>query len=97
MIFEFDVRPYLVTAADMESFEEEAEHAADQFNGLLYSAAEAMQESDYWTAERAEQLIVELSANWVREPALVEADLDELGDHVQQLIRRIEQEHDGDE
>lgn len=94
---EFDVRPYLVQTADMESFEEEAELAADNFNRMLYCAAETFLESEYWTTQRAEQFIEELSSAWLREPALIEAEPEELDDYVRQIVRRIEQEHDGDE
>jgi|SRR5690554_1884741 len=97
MTFEFDVRPYLVTAADMEAFEEEAEYAADQLNAMFFSAVDEMTQSTFWTIERAEQFIQEISPKWLQEPALLEAETDELDDYVRQLIRRIEQEQDGDE
>lgn len=97
MTFEFDVRPYLVTAFDMESFEEEAEYAADQLNAMFFSAVDEMAQSMFWSSERAEQFIEEISQKWLQEPALLEAETDELDDYVRQLIRRIEQEQDGDE
>lgn len=91
------MRPHLVVAADMDTFEDEAEYAADQFNSMLYAAAEAFQENEYWTFANAEAFIEELSSAWLREPALIEAEPEELDDYVRQLIRRIEQEQDGDE
>lgn len=97
MTFEFDVRPYLVTASDMEAFEEEAEYAADQLNAMFFSAVDEMAQSTFWSVDRAEQFIEEISQKWLQEPALLEAETDELDDYVRQLIRRIEQEQDGDE
>lgn len=94
---EFDVRPYLVGPHDMEAFEEEAEYAADQFNAMLFSAIDEMSASEFWTEERAEDFIQDIAQKWLQEPALLEAETDELDDYVRQLIRRIEQEQDGDE
>lgn len=93
----FDVRSYLVSGHDMEAFEEEAEYAADQLNAMLYSAVDEMAASEFWTYELAEDFIRDISQKWLQEPALLEAEADELDDYVRQLIRRIEQEQDGDE
>lgn len=93
----FDIRGYLVTTAEMEPFEEEAELAADHLNAMLFSASDEMSQSEYWNVERAEQLVSELVAAWIQEPSLIESDSDELDDYVRQIIRRIEQEQDGDE
>ncbi len=94
---EFDVRPYLVGVHDMQAFEEEAEYAADQLNAMLFSAIDEMAASEFWTEERAEGFIQDIAQKWLQEPALLEAETDELDDYVRQLIRRIEQEQDGDE
>jgi len=93
----FDIRGYLVTAAEMEVFEEEAEFAADQLNSMLFSAEDEMSQNEYWTVARAEALIEDLLSAWMQEPSLIESESDELDDYVRQTIRRIEQEHDGDE
>lgn len=93
----FDVRAYLVTATEMFFFEEEAEYAADKLNEMLYSAMDAMAEHSYWNNERAEAFIRDFSQTWLQELALLEAESDELDDYVRQLIRRIEQEQEGDE
>ncbi len=94
---EFDLRSYLVSAHDMEAFEEEAEYAADQLNEMLFSAVDEMAASEFWTDERADDFVRDFTQKWLQEPALLEAEADELDDYVRQIIRRIEQEQDGDE
>ncbi|RUO36476.1 hypothetical protein [Aliidiomarina sanyensis] len=96
MLDPFDVRPYLVSAADMESFEEDAEMAADHLNGMIYAIERETGDSDFWTSARVEQLIVEISDLWIREPSLIESEPDELDDYIVHLIRRIEQESEFD-
>ncbi|RTE87209.1 MULTISPECIES: hypothetical protein [Gammaproteobacteria] len=93
----FDIRGFLVTTGEMESFEEDAEYAADQLNGMLFSASDEMSQSEFWNADNAEEFISELVSAWLQEPSLIESDSDELDDYVRQVIRRIEQEQDGDE
>ncbi|CUS49020.1 MAG: hypothetical protein HLUCCO02_03165 [Idiomarinaceae bacterium HL-53] len=93
----FDIRGYLVTSAEMESFEEDAEFAADQLNSMLFAAADEMAQNEFWSVAKAEEIIEDLISAWMQEPSLVESESDELEDYVRQTIRRIEQEHDGDE
>lgn len=93
----FDIRGYLVTSAEMEVFEDDAELAADQLNCMLFAAEDEMSQSEYWTVARAEALVEDLMSAWMQEPSLVESESDELEDYVRQTIRRIEQEQDGDE
>lgn len=88
----FDVRPYLVSASDMDAFEEDAETAADHLNGMIFAIAHECASSEFWTIEKTEQLVEEISEMWIREPGLVEAAPDELEDYVVHLIRKIEQE-----
>lgn len=88
----FDVRPYLVSIHDMEFFEEDAEQAADNLNAMLYTIVREAETSDYWNAEKIEQLVVEISEMWVRELGLIESEVDELEDYITHLVHRIEQD-----
>lgn len=95
MLHDFDVRSFFVDAETMLVFEEEAEYAADQLNGMLLHAYEVMQESpDFWNYEQAYQFISEFSEAWLTEPALTEADLEELFEYIRHLIQGVEQEQD---
>ncbi|RUO31799.1 hypothetical protein CWE12_02015 [Aliidiomarina sedimenti] len=95
MLDEFVVHPYLVTVADMDEFEEEAELAADQLNGMLHCAV-AQGESREWTHAQIIELIEELCFIWFREPALTELESDEIDDYVFSVARRMEQQRDED-
>lgn len=89
---QFDIRPYLVSVHDMDYFEDEAELAADHLNLMLYTIEQQTADNEFWTLERREQLVLEISDLWLREPGLVEADSDELEDYITHLVLRIEQD-----
>ena len=88
----FDVRPYLVSALEMEFFEDEAELAADNLNAMLYAISRETANSEFWQHEQIAQLVSEISDLWLREPGLVEAEIDELEDYITHLVHRIEQD-----
>jgi hypothetical protein len=90
---EFVVHPYLVSVADMEAFEEEAELAADQLNEMLHSAVAQAQARD-WSHAQTIELIEELCFIWFREPALTDLESDEMDDYVFSVARRLEQQRD---
>lgn len=93
MLNEFEVHPYLVSVADMDEFEEEAELAADQLNMMLHSAVSQAQAQD-WSHPQIIELIEELCFIWFREPALTELESDEMDDYVSGVIRKMEQKRD---
>lgn len=90
---EFVVHPYLVSVADMEAFEDEAELAADQLNAMLHSAVAQAQARD-WSHDQTIELIEELCFIWFREPALTDLESDEMDDYVFSVARRLEQQRD---
>lgn len=96
MFSEFQIHPYLVSVADMEEFESEAELAADQLNTMLHSAA-AQGQNREWSDEHIIELIEELCFIWFREPSLTELEADEIDDYVYSVARRMEQQRDEDE
>ncbi|MGX5914181.1 hypothetical protein ACR0ST_05560 [Aliidiomarina sp. Khilg15.8] len=87
------VHSYLVSVADMEAFEDEAELAADQLNAMLHSAVAQAQSRD-WTQPHTIELIEELCFIWFREPSLTDLESDEMDDYVFSVARRLEQERD---
>ncbi|MCL5255097.1 MAG: hypothetical protein M1363_03045 [Gammaproteobacteria bacterium] len=89
---DFDIRPYLVDVTDMDFFEDDAELAADHLNLMLYTIVQHTADIEFWTFEKREQLILEISELWLREPGLVEAESDELEDYITHLVQRIEQD-----
>ncbi|MBA3987562.1 hypothetical protein [Aliidiomarina maris] len=89
----FQIHPYLVSVADMEEFEDEAELAADQLNLMLHNAAEQASAQD-WSEDHIVELIEELCFIWFREPSLTELDSDEIEDYVSSVVRRMEQQRD---
>lgn len=93
---EFQVHPYLVSVQDMEAFEDEAELAADQLNGMLHSAVAQASAND-WSADQIIGLIEELCFIWFREPSLTDLDSDEIDDYVSSVVRRMEQQRDDEE
>lgn len=93
---EFQVHPYLVSLADMEAFEDEAELAADQLNLMLHSAA-TQASNKYWNEAQIIELIEELCFIWFREPALTDLDSDEIDDYVFNVVRRMEQQRDDED
>jgi hypothetical protein len=93
----FDVRPYLVSIQEMEFFEEEAEQAADNLNAMLYAICNETMDSEYWQSENIAQLVVEITDMWLREPGLLESEVDELEDYITHLVHRIEQDDDHNE
>lgn len=97
MDLDFDVRPYLVSITDMEFFEEDAEQAADHLNAMIYAIHKATAHGGFWTHENIEQLVVEISDLWLREPGLLESDTDELEDYITHLVQRIEQDAESDD
>lgn len=87
------VHPYLVSVADMEAFEDEAELAADQLNAMLHSAVAQAAARD-WSHPQTIELIEELCFIWFREPALTDLESDEMDDYVFSVARRLEQQRD---
>lgn len=92
---EFQIHPYLVSVADMEEFEDEAELAADQLNSMLHAAA-GQANTRHWSDKQAIELVEELCFIWFREPSLTELDSDEIEDYVANMARRMEQQRDDD-
>lgn len=90
---QFDVHPYLVSVADMEEFESEAEFAADQLNEMLHIAAGYANQYG-WSEEQSIELIEELCFIWFREPTLTELESDEMDDYIVSLARRTEQQRE---
>lgn len=93
---EFQVHPYLVTVADMEAFEDEAELAADQLNLMLHSAA-TQATAKHWSEAEIIELIEELCFIWFREPSLTDLDSDEMDDYVFNVVRKMEQQRDDED
>lgn len=92
---QFDIHPYLVSMADMEEFEDEAEFAADQLNEMLHIAAGYCNQYG-WSEEHSIQLIEEVCFIWFRDPALTELESDEMDDYITNLARRQEQQREED-
>lgn len=91
---DFDIRSYLVSIEDMEFYESEAEYAADQVNDVLFAINEKMANHTYWdSTERKDEFFTSLTYQWLREPLILEVEIDELIDYTYQMILQIEQEN----
>lgn len=90
---EFDIRAYLVSVDDMIFYESEAEFAVDQVNDVLFAINDKMNESSYWQVEERDAFFNDLTEQWLREPLILEVDIEELIDYTYQVVLKIEQEN----
>lgn len=79
-----DIHVVLATADDMEQWEDEAEHAADQLNMFLHMLYDRVDEATPST--QIEQMIQHIWETWSQDTQLVDIDETDIVDWVDHLI-----------